>query len=96
MEGVCHFNEPEENPTKYPGSSGPAQGLIIVKFKRLPRENCLKGKWETKERWEMREISEDKYAAIFDDYNLSITDAEDSNVDLSFHFTENTPSGNDG
>lgn len=44
----------------------------------------------------MREISEDKYAAIFDDSNLSITDAEDSNVDLSFHFTENTLSGNDG
>lgn len=38
----------------------------------------------------MREISEDKYAAIFDDSNPSITDAGDSNVDLSFHLTENT------
>ncbi len=50
----------------------------------------------------MGEISEDKYAAIFDDYKPSITDAEDSNADLSFYLTENTPSpekstsGNDG
>ena len=40
----------------------------------------------------MRETSEDKRAAIFDDYKPSITDAEDSNADLSFYLTENTPS----
>jgi len=43
---ICNFNEPEENPTKYPDSSEPAQGLIIVKFKGLPVENRLKERWE--------------------------------------------------
>ena len=90
--GHLHFNEPEGNPTKYPNSSEPAQGLIIVKFKRLPIKNRLKGKREAKERWEMGEISEDKHIAIFDDCKPSIIDAEDSDADLSFHLTETTSS----
>ncbi len=87
-----HFNEPEENPTKYPNLSEPAQGLIIVQFKRLPIKNRLKGKREAKERWEMGEISEGKHIAIFDDYKPSIIDAEDSDADLSFHLPETASS----
>ena len=84
---ICHFQDFEEKPKNYPESFEPAKGLVIVKLKRLPIDNRLKGNWESKELWEMGEMSEDKYVVAFDKYKLSITDVEDPDAELGYYLT---------
>lgn len=78
---ICHFDDSEETPKNYPDSFEPAEGILIVKFTRLPNDDRLEGKWESKELWDLGELTDENFITVFDKCKLSVTDLEDQDDD---------------